>query len=117
MVKYRPKRDTALPRSVLRERANVGVTIESYTLAQDVAGEEVKTWATLLTRRGLLLPLSGSQQAERAASHTLSIRFASGLTRDMRLVIDTVAYEVHDVIDVDNDGREHVCRIRPTEAN
>jgi len=117
VVKYRPKRDTALPRSVLRERANVGVTIESYTLAQDVAGEEVKTWSTLLTRRGLLLPLSGSQQAERAASHTLSIRFASGLTRDMRLVIDTVAYEVHDVIDVDNDGREHVCRIRPTEAN
>lgn len=117
MVKYRPKRDTSLPRSVLRERANVGVTFESYSLAQDAAGEEVKSWASLATRQGLLLPMSGSQRAERSATHTLSVRYVSGLSRDQRLLIGTDYYEIHDVIDVDNDGREHVCRIRQIEAN
>lgn len=116
MVKYRPKRDTSLPRSVLRERANVTLTIESYSMAQDAAGEEVKSWSTLATRQGLLLPMSGSQRAERSASHTISMRFVSGLTRDMRLLIGAVYYEVHDVIDVDNDGREHVVRVREIEA-
>lgn len=117
MVKYRPKRDTALPRSVLRERANVTLTLESYTLAQDAAGEEVKTWSTLTTRQGLLLPLSGSQRAERAATHTISMRYVSGLSRDMRLVIGSTYYEIHDEIDVDNDGREHVVRVREIEAS
>lgn len=117
MVKYRPKRDTSLPRSVLRERANVTLTVESYTLAQDAAGEEVKTWSTLATRQGLLLPLSGSQRAERAASHTISLRYVSGLSRDMRLLIGSTYYEIHDEIDVDNDGREHVVRVREIEAS
>ena len=116
MVKYRPKRDTALPRSVLRERANVTLTLESYVLAQDATGEEVKTWSTLATRQGLLLPLSGSQRAERSATHTISIRYVSGLSRDMRLLIGTTYYEIHDEIDVDNDGREHVVRVREIEA-
>lgn len=115
MVKYRPKRDTSLPRSVLRERANVSVTFESYTLAQDAAGEEVQAWTTMATRQGLLLPMSGSQRAERSATHTLSVRFVSGLTRDLRLSIGDVTYEIHDVIDVDSDGREHVCRVRAIE--
>ena len=116
VVKYRPKRDTSLPRSVLRERANVTVTFQDYTLSQDAAGEETKTWATLATRQGLFLPLSGSQRAERSATHTLSVRFVSGLTRDLRLQIDGTMYEIHDVIDVDSDGREHVCRIRAIEV-
>jgi head-tail adaptor len=116
MVKYRPRRDISLPRSVLRERANVSVSFESYSLAQDAGGEEVKTWAVLATRSGLLLPMSGSQRAERSATHSLSVRFVSGLTRDLRLVIDSLIYEIHDEIDVDEKGREHVCRIREIEA-
>jgi len=117
MVKYRPKRDTSLPRSVLHERANVTLTLESYVLVQDAAGEEVKTWSTLATRQGLLLPLSGSQRAERAATHTISMRHVSGLSRDMRLLIGATYYEIHDEIDVDNDGREHVVRVREIEAS
>lgn len=117
MVKYRPKRDTSLPRSVLRERANVTLTLESYTLSQDAAGEEVKTWATLAARQGLRLPMSGSQRAERSATHTISMRFVSGLSRDMRLLIGSTYYEIHDVIDVDDEGREHVVRVREIEAS
>lgn len=105
-----------MPRSVLRERANVTVTFQSYTLSQDATGEETKTWATLATRQGLFLPLSGSQRAERAATHTLSVRFVSGLTRDLRLQIESKTYEIHDVIDVDSRGREHVCRVRAIEV-
>jgi len=117
MVKYRPKRDTALPRSVLRERANVTLTLESYALTQDAAGEEVKTWSTLATRQGLLLPLSGSQRSERAATHTISMRYVSGLSRDMRLLIGSTYYEIHDEINVDTDDREHVVRVREIEAS
>ena len=117
MVKYRPKRDTALPRSVLRERANVTLTLESYALTQDAAGEEVKTWSTLATRQGLLLPLSGSQRSERAATHTISMRYVSGLSRDMRVLIGSTYYEIHDEINVDTDDREHVVRVREIEAS
>ena len=116
LVGYRPKRDTSLPRSVLRERANVQVTFESYSLAQDAAGEELKTWSTLATRSALLLPMSGSQRAERSATHTLSVRHVAGLSRDHRVLIDLTYYEIHDVINVDENGRESVCRIRAIEA-
>ena len=115
MVK-RPKRDVSLPRSVLRERANVNVTFEQYTLSQDASGEEVKSWLSLATRSGLLLPMSGSQRAERSATHSVSVRYVSGLTRDLRVSIGGNYYEIHDVIDVDENHREHVCRIRQIEA-
>lgn len=116
VVKYRPKRDVSLPRSVLRERANVSCTFESYSLSQDAAGEELKSWSTLATRQALMLPMAGSQRAERAATHTLSVRYVSGLSRDHRLLIGSTYYEIHDVVDVDENGREHVCRIRAIEA-
>jgi SPP1 family predicted phage head-tail adaptor len=102
---------------VLRERANVTAVFENYSLAQDAAGEEVKSWATLATRQALMLPMSGSQASERSATHTLSIRHVSGLTREHRVLLDSRHYEIHDVIDVDTDGREHVVRIREIEAN
>lgn len=116
MVKYRPKRDVSLPRSVLRERANVGVTFQSYSLSQDATGEELKSWSTLATRQALMLPMAGSQRAERAATHTLSVRYVAGLSRDHRVLINSTYYEIHDVIDVDENSREHVCRIRAIEA-
>ena len=109
---YRPERESTLPRAILKERGNAVVTIESASLARDDYGEPVKTWSTLTTRRGLLLPYMGPQRATRAASHTLSVRFFTGADRDLRVQIDSVTWEVHDFVNVDNNDREIILYIR-----
>ena len=109
---YRPRREPTLPRSILRERGNAECTIESAALSRDDYGEPIKTWSTLATRRGLLLPFMGPQRATRAASHTLSVRYFVGADRDLRVQIDSVIWEVHDYVNVDNRNREIILWLR-----
>ena len=106
------KRNRSLQESVLKRRANSTVTIQSHELNQNSSGEIVKAFTDFETRVGLLLPIPAAAQGERRSTHTLSIRYVDGLQRDMQAVVNGTVYEIHNIVNVDQRGREHVMRIR-----
>lgn len=89
----------------LRER----VTIQTETVTRDASGEELRTWAEVATVWASVTPGASSERflasaGQRVAevTHTVRIRFRSGLTPKMRLVWETTRIlEIISVIDPD----------------
>jgi SPP1 family predicted phage head-tail adaptor len=92
----------------LRER----VTIQSFTVAQDAAGEPIKTWGNLATNPTVWANvgsrssgerfISGGEQVQASVSHTVRLRYRTDITVQMRLIWRTTrTLQIENVIDPD----------------
>jgi SPP1 family predicted phage head-tail adaptor len=92
----------------LRER----VTIQSFTVAQDAAGEPIKTWGNLATNPTVWANvgsrssgerfISGGEQVQATVSHTVRLRYRDDVTVLMRLIWRTTrTLQIENVIDPD----------------
>lgn len=90
------------------------VEIQNYTLAQDSAGDEVKTYGSgssaFATVRAEIKTLRGrelyaAQQDYAEAEVRITCRYVSGVTEKMRVAHDGVYFDILNVDDVD---RRHI---------
>lgn len=89
----------------LRER----VTIQSETVTRDGSGEELKSWGEVATVWAQVLPgasnerfLASAGQRVAEVTHTVRIRFRSGITPKMRIIWESSRIlEILSVVDPD----------------
>lgn len=89
----------------LRER----ITLQSFTAAQDSYGQTIQTWANLATNPTvwaniLIKPggerfLSGGEQVQAVLTHTVTIRYRTDVTVQMRAVQGSRYLYVENVYD------------------
>lgn len=101
------------------------ITLQSATEAQDVYGEPIKTWANLGTNPTVwaeVLPPTGqeqfdAQQINALAHTTFRIRWRTDLNVEMRVVYDSVPYDIHAINELRRrEGLELVTVARIQEA-
>lgn len=93
----------------LRER----VTIQAESVTRDASGEELLTWAEVATVWASVTPgasnerfLASAGQRVAEVTHTVRLRFKTGLTPKMRLIWEsTRILEIISVIDPDMRNR------------
>lgn len=100
----------------LRER----LTIQEETVTRDGSGEELRTWGTVATVWGQILPGTPNERFQAAAgqrvaevSHRVRIRFREGITPKMRILWETRILEILGV--VDPDGKRSTTYLLCTE--
>lgn len=91
----------------LRER----LTIQEESVTRAASGEEIRTWDTVATVWGQVLPgtpnerfLAAAGQRVAEVSHTVRIRHRAGITPKMRILWGVRILEILGV--VDPDGRQ-----------
>lgn len=67
------------------------VTIQQKSVTRSAIGEEVPTWATFATVWARVEPIRGREffaaaQMQSATDHRVTIRYRTGITRDMRVL-------------------------------
>jgi len=80
------------------------ITIESATVAQDAAGEPIKTWATFATVQAQRIDVRGqerftSEQDLAVRTATFRIRWLAGVDEEMRIVDESSTYEIKGIAD------------------
>ena len=88
------------------------ITIESYSMTQGAYGEPIATWSTFSTAWASITPGSGkeffaSKMRNPEISHSITIRYLSGLTSKMRVNFNGRYFDILDVLNVDERGFEH----------
>ena len=92
------------------DKLNKRITIEQFTEIKNEEGVYEKVWTTFATPLANVKPLSGSQAyvanaEESKSTMKVNIRFLKGLVEEMRVLIDSVPYEIDYIEDV---GYMHV---------
>lgn len=82
------------------------VQIQSRSTTQDTIGQEVTAWTTVATPFAKIEPALGQETLAGAAvtaavTHTLTIRYRTGITARMRVLYGTRVFEIVSVIDVE----------------
>ena len=92
------------------------IAIQSHSTVQDVAGQEVKTWATDITVSARVEPLKGkerfeAQQVAPEVTHKITMRGGVTVTAENRILFKTRIFNISSVIDVDERGilTEIIC--------
>ena len=95
------------------------ITIESDTPTQNTYGEPIESWSTYATVWASVEPLNGreyfnSQQTAAEISTRFRIRYKSGITPDMRVVLDSNNYDIRSIINVNEHNKELIlmCDLR-----
>lgn len=83
---------------------NRRITLQQRTAGQDATGQPVQTWTDVATvwagikaKTGRELDLAKSVQSE--VSHTITIRYRTGISAAMRAVLGTRIFNIAAVID------------------
>jgi len=90
------------------------VTIQSVTEgARDAYGEPDETITTHATRWASVEPLSGAElyrahEVHPEVTHAVKMRYLSGVTTKMRIVLGTRTFEIKSVLNSEEDNRELV---------
>lgn len=89
----------------LRER----VTLQAFTVVQDIYGQPIETWTNLATNPTVWANIktkpggerftSGAEQVIAQAVHTVTIRYRTDVTVQMRVVLSTRIFYVENVYD------------------
>lgn len=82
------------------------VVIEDYSTVQNVAGEEVKTWATASTVWAKVEPLSGKErfEAKQVApeiSHKITMRGGITITPENRITFDSRIFNINAILNIE----------------
>lgn len=88
------------------------VTIERYTTARGSYGEEVETWATLLSVWASIEPMTGNEKIQGGAvdakvTHMIKMR-DTDITPADRITWSSRTFNITKVLDVSERGRELV---------
>ena len=80
------------------------VTIQSKSLSQDTFGQPLETWTTEASVRAFVEPLTGqelfrAQQVNAATTTRITIRYRAGMDASMRIVFESVNYNIQNIID------------------
>ena len=91
-------------------KLNRRVTIEAPGTAQDSVGQLVQTWSTVAEVWAAIRPLAGrelmlAKSVEAEITHTVTIRYRSGITTGHRLLFGARVFNITAVIDRAEAGR------------
>lgn len=95
-------------------RLNRTISILSpASTAQDATGQPVVTWSTFAAVPASVMPITGreyfaAQQEVGRVDTRISIRYLSGVDVQMRVLYDSLQYDIEAVIDTDDQHREMV---------
>lgn len=91
------------------------VTIQQQSITHNAYGEEIVTWADVATVWASILPkasgerfITGAAQVQAEITHTVRMRYRSGLSAEMRLQWGTRNLAVETLVDPDGRTRELV---------
>ncbi len=89
------------------------VTIEEPPATADLQGGQSGSWTEIEGSPvwASIMPLSGSRRYEAAqviqgVSHQISMRYLSGVTSEMRVMLDLREFRIRSVVNVDERNRE-----------
>ena len=98
------------------------VAIQQESVTRDEYGAEVIAWVGVATVWASILPkasgerfLSGAAQLQAEITHTVRIRYRSGITAKMRLLWGSRYLEVETITDPDGRKRELVLMCREVQ--
>lgn len=81
------------------------ITFESYSISRNAGGEEIKTWATLVTDRAEILhQAGGSTELDRAdrqtarTSITMRLRYRETITERMRVRWSSKVWNIRSIL-------------------
>ncbi len=86
--------------------------IKSTEAQSTLSGEMTRTWSTYIKNRWAQVePLSGrelfqSNQWRANVDYRFTIRYSSGISPQMRIVYSGSSYQIHSVIDINDEHKE-----------
>lgn len=85
---------------LLRQR----LTIQQPSMAQDSYGQTLNTWTDVATVWGEIVPISGREMVianamQDSKTHSITIRYISGITPKMRIKYGTRLFDIQSVLD------------------
>lgn len=88
------------------------VTLQSKSVTRNSIGEEVVTWIDVATVWARVEPIRGREffaaaQMQDATDHRVTIRYRTGVVREMRVVWGSLTLDIVSVIDV-NARKENI---------
>lgn len=88
------------------------ITIEQRTLTSDGRGGSEETWATFATAYAKITPKSAkeiwqSDKLDHRITHSLLMRYVSGVTADMRISFDSRIFHIKGIRDLEERKRFH----------
>ena len=88
------------------------VTVQQVSEAQSTSGAVTRTWSTFATVRAEIRPIRGSErevgnQLLADATHTVRMRYLSGLTPKMRILHDSRILEITSIANLFERNREY----------
>ena len=93
------------------------LAIEAPAEAQNAFGEPVETWASFATVWASREDLTGreaflAQQTKAEVTTSFRLRYLPGVTAKMRILSDSILYQIESIQDPDGRGRELVIMAR-----
>lgn len=92
------------------------IKLQSKSVTRNGIGEEVVSWVDTATVWARVEPIRGREffaaaQMQDATDHRITIRYRTGVTRDMRVMWGTTALDIVSVIDVNarHENLELMC--------
>jgi SPP1 family predicted phage head-tail adaptor len=87
------------------------IIIQTRTDTADSYGEPIPAWSTFLETWASIDPISGreffsSKEVKSEVSHKVRIRWAEGITTQMRVLFGTRTFDIESVINIEERDRE-----------
>ncbi len=87
------------------------ITIQQPSVTVDSVGEAVTTWSDFITRRASVTPFRSNEfvkfdQEQVETRVVFSLRYVTGITNKMRIVLSGKYYDIISIVDDENRHRE-----------
>lgn len=93
------------------------ITIQTFTVAKNTEGEDIRTWSTLITLWAKKIDTSGNEMFEADQLTAIGkidwiIRYRTDITERMRISFDSEYYDVLNIEEIEEEGRKRYLLLK-----